>query len=113
MRDLLTAIKNNTKIVADKMKNMVKAASGAVLDRGPEMIVAGEIPEVVAPVDKILSMSGGKGKEIHLHLNNRFEVKTYDSNDMRKNVRNQIMPLMIEGLRSGVQKTGLKEALGV
>ena len=114
IRGLLVSIKDNTKIMADKMSNMVKAASGAVLDRGPEMIVAGEVPEVVAPVDRILSMAGGKGKkEVHIYLNNQFAIKTYDSNDMRRNVRNEILPLMIEGLRSGVKKVDLKEALGV
>ena len=113
MRGFLSDIAKNTKTMADKLSKMTKAARGAVLDDGPRMIVAGEVPEVVAPVDKILSMAAGRGQENNVTMNANFNVRTYDTNDMRRNVRSQIMPLLIEGLRTGVKKTDLKTALGV
>lgn len=120
----LVGIAGAIQIAVIKSTPLPMAKGGIVT--GETVATIGEAgPEAVIPLDQVGGpeglrsfmgkRSGESGKEVNVkvELNNTWNIETFDPMTMRKVVREQIEPELLETIKSGVRKTPWKQVMGV
>ena len=105
--NILKEIAVNTNATVKLLRKKKGAQTGAVVDEPDFMFVHGSrrAPEYIIPADQMPRMGGGGDVNVTVNLNNPIMTREY--------TRNEILPEIIDAVKSNVHRTKLKESLGI